>query len=202
MSKIGFNRPDQDAYQFQSLIQKNPAALGYFYEKYYEPLYSSILSLTGEKAVAEDVVHDAFIKLSQHPDRINNVAHIKGFLYTAAKHHCWDYLRKQQVQQRYRVALSNWLAGKYESQEEVEMIKNEVLAIVYRHIEKLPEKRKQIFIHHYLEEMEITDIAQKLGLSPRTVRNQLVKGVNTLKIAFSDKDLWLLFLLLFTIQDS
>ena len=65
--------------------------------------------------------------------------------------------------------------------------KDERLEHVYKEIDKLPEKCREIFIMSYLEERKTAEIALLLNLSTRTVEAQLYKALKTLRNALSGK---------------
>ncbi len=200
MSNIGLNRPDDRARQFLSFKKKDPAAIGYFYQLHHRPLYEMIRLWIRNDMVAEEIVDDVFVKLSQKTETINDPEHIWAFLYNVAKKDCVTHFRNQKVQKARQIDLSYWLSGNYESSEEVEMIKNELLANIYQYVEKLPKARKKIF-KMYLEGMENGEIAEKLGIRRQSVVNHLGKALKYLKTVIP-KNEFLLFLILFSIQDS
>ena len=75
-------------------------------------------------------------------------------------------------------------------------IKADVLTQMKDKIEDLPPKCKQIFKMAFFERLKNTDIAEKLGLSLQTVKNQKVRAIKLLRLALN-KDLVLLTILFF-----
>ena len=67
-------------------------------------------------------------------------------------------------------------------------------------IEQLPEKRKMVFLKRKKEGRSIAEIAEELGVSPKTVKNQITEAMHFLKKSFvkEDIDTLLLYFLLFS----
>ncbi|MGV8133967.1 MAG: sigma-70 family RNA polymerase sigma factor [Mangrovibacterium sp.] len=48
-------------------------------------------------------------------------------------------------------------------------------------ISRLPERRKQIFIERKINEKPVKQIAREMGITPKTVENQLTRTLNSLR---------------------
>src|SRR5687768_7268744 len=73
-------RPDADAFAAE--------ALGYL-----EPLYATALRLTRNRADAEDLVQDTFVKAFRFTDRFERGTNLKAWLYTIL-HNTWRNRRR------------------------------------------------------------------------------------------------------------
>ncbi len=62
-----------------------------------------------------------------------------------------------------------------------EMIRAEVMEEIYRGIETLPAGCRKVFAMFYLEGKSLNSIAQELGISIHTVKNQKSKALATLR---------------------
>jgi RNA polymerase sigma factor (sigma-70 family) len=78
------------------------------------------------------------------------------------------------------------------------LIENELLELVRLWIAALPEKRREIFILYYMEDLTSDRIAELLGISQKTVQNQLATAANTLRSQLSKMLLLCLLLQLST----
>lgn len=79
------------------------------------------------------------------------------------------------------------------------LIENELLDLVKLWIAALPEKRREIFVLYYLEDLSSDQIAERIGISQKTVQNQLATATNTLRSQLS-KVLMLCLILQLPIQ--
>lgn len=70
-------------------------AFNYIYDATYKPAYFKVLYLVKSKAVAEDVLHDAYLKAMQYVDRYKEGTNFIGWLCTIAKNTAINKLKRQ-----------------------------------------------------------------------------------------------------------
>src|SRR6186713_1047607 len=175
------NRPEDLYGKFRAFKERDTRAFEFFYDRFHPDLYKHIFSLVKLRPVAEEIVQDAFVILSRHMDVINSPDHIKAYLFRVAYNLAMTHLRKDKVQRTLDKDLIRWLSGEYTSQEELDAMKDRVVERMYHEINNLPFARKQIFLLFYLGNMDVKAIADQLGLSVHTVRNQKERAMKQLK---------------------
>ncbi len=67
------------------------------YQRYFQPLYSTAFEILKDHAASEDVVHETFLILIDHIDKVDEQASMKtwNYLATIVRRLCIDSLRKQ-----------------------------------------------------------------------------------------------------------
>jgi RNA polymerase sigma-70 factor (ECF subfamily) len=75
------------------------------------------------------------------------------------------------------------------------MIRAELMQDIYAEIEKLPEKRRQVFKLAYVEGLKNDEIAAQMNISVHTVKEHKGKALQFLRLRFSDKNI-ILFILM------
>lgn len=166
------------------------------YKTHYPALFFFVRRFITERQEAEDITADTFIKLWKIRHNFETHQNIKAFLYITARNACLDCLRARQrttgVQQELMYLL---LQGN-----DVTFIQDEVKADVLKQvrdeIDNLPPKCQQIFKMAFLQRVKNADIAEQLGLTVQTVKNQKVRAIKLLRLAIG-KDLVLLTLVFF-----
>ncbi|GHT43987.1 DNA-directed RNA polymerase sigma-70 factor [Bacteroidia bacterium] len=133
--------------------------------------------------MAEDIVHEVFLELWKNDKELNEpTSH--SFLFAAVRNRCINILKRQQLSEDYvhNVQIENRLLGLdyYDSIEKL-IIEKEDLQRVYRQIDLLPDKCRQIFKLSYFDEKKNAEIAELLNLSIRTVEHQLYLALKTLR---------------------
>jgi len=58
--------------------------------------------------------------------------------------------------------------------------------LLYSLLHKLPEKRKAVLLMYKFQDMSIDQIADELGLSKQTVKNQISSGLKQLREGLKD----------------
>lgn len=129
---------------------------------------------------AEDIVHDVFLKLWDKQVFLLPDDDLKKILYTSVRNACIDHLRhanmEQEILDRRAIQLKLDELDYFESSDELFM-RNDLLELLLKKVEELPERSREIFRLSYLKGMKAAEIAKQLGLSVRTVENQLYRSL-------------------------
>ncbi|MDR1632548.1 MAG: RNA polymerase sigma-70 factor [Dysgonamonadaceae bacterium] len=135
---------------------------------------------------AEDIVQDIFLKIWDQRSFISMKDHIRTYLYHAVRHACLDHLKHLDVRMNYEntFLLKLKIEELYFTDDPDFLVEEDIrLPLIYRDIEKLPDKCREIFTMAYLENRKSAEIAALLNLSKRTVDAQLYKGLKTIREA-------------------
>lgn len=134
---------------------------------------------------SEDLVQDIFLKIWQKRAFVFiEEQGLKTYLYRSVQHACLDFLKHQEVQGDYIQSVTTKLKIEeiyYNDDPEVFFREDERLSLIYKEMQNLPEKCREIFTMSYLEERKTAEIAQLLDISPRTVEAQLYKALRILR---------------------
>ena len=146
---------------------------------------------------AEDIVHDVFLKLWDKQVFLLPDDDLKRILFVAVRNACIDHLRRSNMEQEIldhrAVQLKLEELDYFESSDELFMRKD-LLELLMKKVAELPERSQEIFRLSYLKGMKAAEIAEQLGLSVRTVENQLYRSLLYLRKLCSH-----LFFYLFTL---
>lgn len=159
-----------------------------FYGKMY--IYAREYVLNGE--VASELAQDTFLKLWEIRETLSEDTSLQAFLYRITRNNCINYLNRLKVQQKYmsysylqqkEIAL-NFVALNDNSADKI--ISEELEKKIDKTIESLPLRCKQIFLMSRFEEKKYREIASELGISEKTVENQILKALKLLRKHLSD----------------
>lgn len=151
------------------------------YDLYYEVIYTFVYNLVRNEEEAQDLTTDTFIKLWRLRDRFENLSNIKAFLYVTARNASLDHFRKLQRQRALQKEMHYLLDS--DSGLGHEVISAEVISELHSRIEQLPGACREIVKMILFENMNTSEIAQKLGISNQTVLNQKAKAISKLSKA-------------------
>lgn len=133
---------------------------------------------------AEDIVHDVFLKIWAAKSTIVVEEEMQNYLLSMVQNACYDFLKHRQVQNGYVnkkiLQLQVEELRYYETTTEDPWPEKDLEAL-YESIEKLPERRRDIFKRAYLQGEKHIDIANKLEISVRTVETHIYKALKTLR---------------------
>ena len=163
---------DRELIEFKELYKSNAPMLIFFAGKYVNAI------------AAEDLVQDVFFKIWQKRTFLFLKEGIRTYLYRSVQHACLDYLKHQEVKGDYINTVTTQLKIEeiyYNDDPQSLFAEDERLELIYKEMDKLPEKCREVFTMSYLEERKTSEIAVLLNISPRTVEAQLYKALKILR---------------------
>jgi RNA polymerase sigma-70 factor (family 1) len=151
------------------------------FRDYYARLVFFSHQIVGNKALAEDLTQEVFIKYWHQQQAVASDKNaIKHFLYSAVKNASLNAVRHDKVVARF---LGQADTGEAEEATVVQaLIRAEVLAELYQAIESLPDSCRRISRMGYLDGMKNHEIARELGISVNTVKTQKQRGMQLLRL--------------------
>ncbi|MDE6301911.1 MAG: RNA polymerase sigma-70 factor [Muribaculaceae bacterium] len=147
-----------------------------FFRRTYLPLGMYALRIVNDAEAAEDLVEDAFVKLWQMLCDGATVENPKAYMYRAVRNGCISYLRGK----RETVSIDTVPEADDESVDTSERD-----AAIWRAIDALPKGCREVFLLSKRDGLSNDEIADELGISVKTVKNQMTKAFSRLRDALS-----------------
>ncbi len=149
------------------------------FRRYYDELYGFAWRYVPAHDLAEDLVQGVFVRIwlrraEWRPRRV------KTYLYGAVRNEALQYLEHERVVRRSRPEVVRRGETLVPSPE-AEMIRSELAGRIEQAIERLPERRRLIFVMHRQHELTYGEIAAVLGISAHTVETQIRRALATLR---------------------
>jgi RNA polymerase sigma-70 factor (ECF subfamily) len=151
------------------------------FDNYYRALCFFACKWIQDKEEAEDMVAETFTKLWQRHDTFENEEHIKSFLYLTTKNACLNLLKHKQVKTTSQNELLYLIKDEGDTDSLHELIETELLGKIYRAIEQLPKKCRQVANLIFLEGLSTRETAEILKISERNVLNQKSRAIQILR---------------------
>lgn len=147
----------------------------------YQPLLLAFVNrYTKSKALSEEIVQDVFINIWEKHSNLNEDLSFKSYLFTITKNKITDYFRKNKTENIYRNYIQNFV-----DESENAVLNNFILknfnSHIFKIIKKLPDKRKIVFILSKKFDLTREEIAQFMGISENTVKNQLHEAIQFIR---------------------
>lgn len=140
-------------------------------------------------SVAEDLVQELFLKVwNQKLFLCVKASELRYFLFASLRNSCLDVLRHEEVKLGY--------VDYYKKNLEMEILscsdqpfyyaeENNNLDALFREVNKLPPKCREIFLESYIDGKKSAEIAREKCISQRTVEAQLYKALKMLRSALA-----------------
>lgn len=149
------------------------------YEQYAGRLFAICLRYTGDRDMAQDLLHDGFIKIFDSFDKFTwrGEGSLRAWMERVMVNIALQYLRKNDVMNQ--TAPLEELSDKYEEPEaaDVEAIPQKILM---RFIEELPAGYRTVFNLYTFEDKSHKEIAQILGINEKSSASQLFRAKSVL----------------------
>lgn len=148
-----------------------------------------------DREAAEEITNDGFFKLWQSRGKFDTLAAIKSFLYVVTRNACLNHVKSPRYRHQEGMMEVEQLLSS-EPDVESRLIELELLDTIYREIEKLPRKQREVFRLTFLEGLNVEEISEKLGITTNAVYLNKSLAVKSLQHAFRGYDimLYLIFL--------
>lgn len=141
------------------------------------PLGMYALRLVDDAYVAEDLVQEAFMKAWLYLENGGGIDNFSSFMYRCVRNICLSYLRNRQEM----LDESNMPEV---GEEEIDTSFRD--ARIWTAIDGLPEKCREVFLMSKRDGLTNEEIAEELGISIKTVKNQMTKAFSRLREVLSD----------------
>jgi RNA polymerase sigma-70 factor, ECF subfamily len=138
-------------------------------------VYSIARHLLNAPAHAEELAQDVFLELFRNIRKIDSPAHLLHWLRRTTTNRCIDHSRKKSTRNELPIG-----DGVHPSAftEVADVLLHESLR---RHVGALPEWQRAVVVLRYQEDMELSEIAQTLGIPLNTVKSRLHRALEGLR---------------------
>ncbi|UCS92100.1 sigma-70 family RNA polymerase sigma factor [Echinicola marina] len=161
---------------------KSPAdSLKELFYTYHKKLVYFSMQIVGDQSLADDLVQEVFIHISQWPasNFYREEDYIRNYLYKAVKNQSINALKGQQ----------KLMDKSGDLQEPVQdttvlhhLIQSELVGMVYEAMESLPEGCRTVAELAYLEGKNNKEVAEILGVTVNTVKTQKQRSLKLLRL--------------------
>lgn len=171
---------NNDKFLVESLIEGNNRAFRILFEKYKNDIYKFSLGFLGSKTYAEEIVQDVFLKIWIKRESLNPDLSFKSYLFTIARNQNLKFLQKAANHLKLRDEIF-YKRERCSNSTDLHIREYEMKIVKEDAMNRLPPKRRLIFEMSRNEGKSYEDIAEELGISLSTVRNQMSKALETLR---------------------
>ena len=159
---------------------KNPEIFEQTYTEYWKKLNAFSYTMTQDKDLAQNIVQDVFIDLWERKDDLNINA-IEPYLFRAVKNQVFKHYQNNRFDKTIMEdQFEDYVIDNFAS------IDPELMDSLYSLLDKLPEKRKEVLLMYKFQDMSIDQIADELGISKQTVKNQISSALKQLREGLKD----------------
>lgn len=179
--------PDPQAlYEVVELIAGNVVAFRGVIARYSDSLSTIAMILTGSPDLAREAVQDAFVQLWESRSTLDPTLGVHGYLKTVVRRRAIDLLRHERMHTRIVDTLKRYenpAEGVGYNAGEAAVESSDLQQHVLAAIDALPPRCREIFLLNRQGGLTYAQIAEALGISVGTVRNQMSQATQRLAVA-------------------
>jgi RNA polymerase sigma-70 factor (ECF subfamily) len=158
--------------------RRDPAAFVQLYRRHYDAVFRYCVHRLLERAAAEDVTSDVFLKVVENLGRFKgDERQFRNWLYKIATNAVNQHLRKASR----RNSLMNDARERAHDQTADSGEFSEKTALLRNAMRSLKPRYQTIITLRFFEKMKLAEIAEVLGSRPGTVRSQLARALARLR---------------------
>ncbi len=160
----------------ERLRNDDRSAIDEIYAAYHAKIFRFSLAYLKNEDDAYDIVQEVFIKIWESRLLLRKDTNFDAFLFTIAKNSVLSHFRKKTSERKYiESRLNREQVSDYKTEDDVDY---EILKKRYEElIEKLPPKRKEVFVLSREKGLTNKEIAIEKGISEKTVEDHLTKSL-------------------------
>jgi RNA polymerase sigma-70 factor (ECF subfamily) len=128
--------------------------------------------------VAEEIVQNIFLKIWEDKQLLNEIDSIKAYLYRSTTNASINHVNRERSLEKHHLKIAEKLTiQEIDSMDE----QNEMIVLLYKEIELLPDKCREVFKLSRFEGMKYKAIALQLNIAEKTVENHMGHALKVLR---------------------
>lgn len=166
--------------------ERDPEALGLFFEHYFERVYRVVYRLLGERAAAEDVTQDVFAKVHRAAGQLDPARDPGPWLTAIAYNSCRDLWRSgafRLARHSSSIESDPAIAARLTTganDPELDLLAAERHRLVREAIERLPEPLRLAILLYDYQGMSHQEIAERMGIQHTAARKRYSRALAAL----------------------
>jgi len=163
------------------LATDDERGLELIFNKYYKYLVVTAYNYLKDDEAAKDLVQDVFFRFWEKRSTISIDTSLKAFLRRSVVNKSIDEIRKKRIRWDEEITDANAPVERSNIQRVLET--SELQSIIDKAIDSLPERCRVDFSLSRLEQKSHKEIAEALGISTKTIENQITKALKVIRSA-------------------
>jgi RNA polymerase sigma factor (sigma-70 family) len=169
----------EDRLLLRELNHGSRDALRRVYHKYRRELFTIGIALVGDKDLAEDCLHDVFVRLAESAGRIRIASNLKAYLASCMVNRARDQTRREAKRAHSPVEHLDCCASAPSPPQQ--LVNDEQAAALLDAIGQLPCEQREVFVLHAQAGLSFRDIAVTQGVPLRTTHSRYRYAIEKLR---------------------
>ncbi len=172
-----------DKNQLNSQIEKMKAgdreSFNQIFRQFYPPLVRFCIRFVADADLAAEIVQDLFVKVWSNREKLSFNTSFESYMLTSVRNSAITYINKERSHAEAHLRV---YTEESDTVDPSETLQSNNLEESYRQVlKKMPEKRREVFLASRFEGLKYSEIAEKLGISQKTVEAQMSAAIKQLR---------------------
>ena len=169
------------------------SAMDRLVSRYRQSLFSWLVGMTGNRADAEDLFQDIWVRIIRHSERFSNVS-FKAWMWKIARNVLIDFRRKRRAEVSLDAVtdeddapmVDQLVAQGASPAQRVEL--DDMTRRVMRAVANLPEVQREVFLMRTQANLSFAEIAATMGVPLNTALGRMHDAMNKLKKVLASEE--------------
>lgn len=154
------------------------------FRRFYAPLVRFCCRFVTDEDVAAEIVQDLFVKLWMNREKLSINTSFESYLLRAVRNGAITYINKERSHAETHLKV---YSEQTESVDPSEELQSKNLESTYQEVlATMPEKRREVFLASRFDGLKYAEIAEKLGISVKTVEAHMSAAIKQLREGLRD----------------
>lgn len=164
----------------REIASGNEKAFRQLFGRYWDNIYGIAFALTKSSGLAEEMVQDVFVKIWLKRMQLTTVICFEAYLYTIARNHIFNTLRKKVREVPFTEELIQYLSAHAHSPEQQLLLKESEM-LISKAVAQLPPRQYLIYQLSRQQGLSQEEIARRLKISVNTVKSHMNKALHAIR---------------------
>jgi RNA polymerase sigma-70 factor (ECF subfamily) len=156
-------------------------ALGELYDRHQNMVYRTALAVTGDTAVASDLLQDVFLRMHRFAARIDPERPLEPWLYRTTTNLTYTWMKRHKRWLRPLDDIIEWFSGGNKQSPSHITEQEEEWQDVRQAIAGLPVSQRIVVVLYYINDLSLKEISEILDMPVGTIKSRLHYGRQALK---------------------
>ncbi|OMP78040.1 RNA polymerase sigma factor [[Flexibacter] sp. ATCC 35208] len=166
---------------WESILKGDQVAFSYFFKKHWQSVYTTVFFHLKDREVSKEITHDIFLNIWLKREQLE-ILSFSAYLKAAGRYHVYKHLKKQKVKPlSFNEDIGQLDDYAVQNEGYQQLSRQELEDSVEEFVRRLPKRCREVFLLSRQEHLSNDQIAGKLGISKRTVENQITYALHHLR---------------------